>query len=168
MIDLKCVPAVSRLNDNTSRPAKTRCRQPFPGYLKLIITAFIFALISQPASAAEVALEWDSSDGATGYKVYYGIESHEYPFVVDIGPWTECTIAGLDQDRVYYFAVTAYDDLDESGFSSEIEHIPDPCAADFDVDGDTDGSDLYEMIIDPSAYSINGFAVRFGLQECDG
>lgn len=86
--------------------------------------------------------------------------------MVDIGPWTQCTISGLDNDRIYYFAVTAYNESEESEFSYELTCCSDMCDADIDIDGDIDGSDLAGIIEDPSAIVINDFAAGFGTENC--
>jgi hypothetical protein len=117
--------------------------------------------------AAELSLSWDSSIGATGYRVYYGFESRNYIFEVDIGLWTECTVSELDPGQTYYFAVTAYNDYAESDFSREISHAPGRCDADLDIDGDIDGFDLAEITLDPSPVEISGFAAKFGTDSCE-
>jgi hypothetical protein len=98
------------------------------------------------------------------YKIYYGFESRIYPFVVDIGLWTQCTISGLDNGRIYYFAVTAYNESDESEFSFELTCCSDMCGADIDIDGDIDGSDLAEIIVDSAAIPLSDFATGFGIK----
>ncbi len=165
MINPECWPALFKANGNKSRPAKTKCKHLIFVYLRLIIITIVLALVSQPAQAAEVALSWDSCNGATGYKIYYGLESRNYSYVVDIGLWTQCTVSDLDPDRIYYFAVTAYNESGESDFSWEIAYTPNPCAVDFNVDGDIDGSDLADFIANPSATSLRDFASKFGRQN---
>ena len=72
--------------------------------------------------ATQVTLEWDanSEPNLSGYNVYYGKASRDYDVSLDVGNWTSVTIADLDDNETYYFAVTAYNtDGDESGYSSE-------------------------------------------------
>ena len=118
------------------------------------------------AHCAEVSFGWDDTAGATGYKIYYGFESWIYPFVVDIGLSTQCTISDLDNGRIYYFAVTAYNESEESEFSYELTCCSDICDADIDIDGDIDGSDLADFIADPSAIALSDFAAGFGTENC--
>jgi hypothetical protein len=100
------------------------------------------------------------------YKIYYGFESRIYPFVVDIGLWTQCTISGLDNGRIYYFAVTAYNESDESEFSYELTCCSDMCDADIDIDGDIDGSDLAGIIEDSAVIALSDFTAGFGTENC--
>ncbi len=124
-------------------------------------------LIWQTAHAAEVSLAWEGSNGATGYKVYYGLESQNYPFIADIGMSTQCTISALDFGKTYYFTVTAYNDYGESDPAREISYRPDLCEMDLDSDGDIDGWELAEIIADPSAADISDIAIGFGRPNCD-
>jgi len=86
--------------------------------------------------------------------------------VVDIGLWTQCTISDLDNGRIYYFAVTAYNESEESEFYFELTCCSDICDADIDIDGDIDGSDLADFIADPSAIALSDFAAGFGTENC--
>lgn len=163
LVDLECMPALFKVKGKNSPQVKTEFKQSF---FKLIMTIFVITLNSPSAHCAEVLLEWNDTEGATGNKVYYGFESRIYPFVVDIGPWTQCTISGLDNDRIYYFAVTAYNESEESEFSYELTCCSDMCDADIDIDGDIDGSDLADFIADPSAIVLSDFAAGFGTENC--
>ena len=73
--------------------------------------------------AAQVTLEWDAviHPLLEGYRVYYGTSSEDYDVTLDVGNWTSCTIADLEDDETYYFAVTAYSIEDEeSDYSNEV------------------------------------------------
>jgi len=73
--------------------------------------------------AAEVTFQWEPNreEGVQGYRLYYGLRSRSYDDVVDVGNATRFTLPWLDEDKVYYFAFTAYDRLgNESDFSREI------------------------------------------------
>jgi len=167
LIDLECMPVFVKANRKKSQYEKRKYKQSICKYLIFILITFVLALNCRPSYAAELSLSWNSSSGATGYKVYYGFESRNYPFVVDLGLWTQCTISDLDLGQVYYFAVTAYNEYSESDFSAEIAHRPKPCEADIDVDGDIDGTDLADIIADPSATQLSDLAARFGTESCD-
>jgi hypothetical protein len=72
---------------------------------------------------AEVILSWDTNIEPilAGYKVYIGDSSGVYSQSVDVGNTTMYTVAGLKVGRLYYFAVTAYDQSGyESALSSEV------------------------------------------------
>ena len=88
------------------------------------LLAFLVVLLSVTISfAAQVTLEWDANFEPTisGYNVYYGKSSRDYDVTLDVGNWTTVTIADLEDDESYYFAVTAYNtDGFESGYSSEV------------------------------------------------
>jgi chitodextrinase len=83
--------------------------------------------------AASVALSWDANTESdlAGYKVYYKADSSSPPFdgvgavegasPVDTRNLTTATISGLDPDRTYSFAVTAYNTTGiESAYSNII------------------------------------------------
>ena len=74
-------------------------------------------------ATGQVTLTWDASmdSDLAGYKVYYGTVSRDYDVSMDVGNWTSCTVASLQEGETYYFAVTAYStDLSESGYSNEV------------------------------------------------
>lgn len=73
----------------------------------------------------QVKLSWDASEGAKGYKIYYGIASLNYGGSQDVGPDLEIIVSGLVNGNTYYFAVTAYDeDNNESAYSLEKSAVP--------------------------------------------
>ena len=81
------------------------------------------------AARSEVAtLTWDdrSDPNVAGYRLYYGITSGSYPFVIDVGPTTSCAVpSNLLLGMTYHFVVTAYNHFGtESEFSSEIVYTP--------------------------------------------
>lgn len=67
-------------------------------------------------------LSWDpvSDPSVRGYRLYYGLLPHAYDSSVDAGPATTYTVANLQADTTYYFAVTAYNSAGESGYSNEV------------------------------------------------
>ena len=91
--------------------------------LNSALLAFWGVLICTAISyAAQVTLEWDanSEPNISVYNVYYGKSTRDYDVTLDVGNWTSVTIADLEDNETYYFAVTAYNtDGDESGYSSE-------------------------------------------------
>ncbi len=65
-----------------------------------------------------------------GFRVYEGTRSGAYERVVDVGGKTRCSYPNLELGRVYYFAVTAYDQAgNESAFSPELRYEA-PAASD--------------------------------------
>ena len=73
--------------------------------------------------ASQVTLEWDPviHPDLAGYMVYYGTSSLDYNETMDVGNWTSVTIAGLEEDVTYYFAVSAYSaNGEESENSNEV------------------------------------------------
>jgi len=95
-------------------------------FLFIIATLLIVFNISSLgiALAGEVTLQWDSSDQAIGYKLYYGIESQSYDSIIDVGSHLQHAVANLNDDQRYYFAVTAYNEDGESNFSEELVYEP--------------------------------------------
>jgi hypothetical protein len=79
------------------------------------------------SSAGTITLAWDpnTEPDLAGYKIYYGTSSRQYTVTVDVGNVTRYTIRDLDESRVYYLAVTAYDTAgNESELSDEVSSYP--------------------------------------------
>lgn len=56
-----------------------------------------------------------------GYKIYLGTSSGAYTTTVDVGNSTTYSMTGLDVNKTYYYAVTAYDTSgNESNYSTEV------------------------------------------------
>ena len=92
------------------------------GICCLVLMTTIF-LSQGVAQAADVTLAWDTSDGAAGYKIYYGTMSNSYTDVVDVGDVLTYTFPDLSDGVTYFFAATAYDDTNlESDFSEEVSY----------------------------------------------
>jgi len=91
----------------------------------------VLACLTVCAQAAQVQLAWDppvypngtSVTTLAGYKLYYGRNTRNYPFVVNVGKQTNYTITNLASGTIY-FAVTAYTvNGEESDFSAELSTI---------------------------------------------
>lgn len=68
-------------------------------------------------------LEWTASESVdvAGYYLYYGTASHSYEFALDVGNALSTTVTNLEVGGAYWFAVTAYDSMqDESDYSDEL------------------------------------------------
>jgi hypothetical protein len=112
-----------------------------------LITCLAIGLATGSAPAGQVDLIWEpnTESDLAGYRVHYGTASRAYSVHIDVGYVTGYTVPDLMDGVVYYFAATAYDTSgNESGYSEEAVHAPDPC--DMDFDGDVDGSDLAAFI----------------------
>ena len=94
-------------------------------FIFICLTALLIIPLSFPKiiHAAQVTLEWDAviHPLLEGYVVYYGTYSGDYDVSLDLGNYTSCTISDLDENEIYYFAVTAYStEGEESDFSNEV------------------------------------------------
>ncbi len=105
-------------------------------------TVFLFMLflaLAATAAAQDITLAWDpnSEPNVAGYKIYYkdgtaslpfdGVGATNGPSPVDIGDATSISLNLPDDGRVYYFAVTAYDDSGyESSYSNIVANAPLP------------------------------------------
>ena len=89
------------------------------------------------AGSSQVRLRWNvvREEDVRGYLVYYGRSPGNYhgtgadqgPSPLDVGAVTELTLAGLENGRLYYFAVVSYDAADpqhRSAFSREVSARP--------------------------------------------
>ncbi len=94
-----------------------------------VMAALSIVLPGESVCHAEtVSLQWGTSTGATGYKVYYQADTSTAPFSgtgasegsapVDVANQTSASISGLDPAHAYYFAVTAYNTAGESSYSN--------------------------------------------------
>ena len=80
-----------------------------------------FSVVAQPGDGT-VTLTWSYSvdDNAGGYYVYYGNRPGEYlgrsaiegSSPVKVGNTTSVTLTGLENGRIYYFAISAYSKVD--------------------------------------------------------
>ena len=104
----------------------------------LLLVPCILYLMPSIANSAQLTLAWDKNaePDIIGYKIHYGITSGEYDYNVDVGNQTSCTISGIEPDKTYYFAATAYNEIGESDYSAEksyrISSAPDPSTAPLD------------------------------------
>ncbi len=98
------------------------------------LTTLLLCLAS-PSFALDITLSWDSSpsDSVAGYKVYYNKGDDSLPLEgtgaiegdspIDVGDNLSAKLSGLDDNAVYYFSVTAYDDSgNESTFSNIVNN----------------------------------------------
>ena len=96
-------------------------------FIFICLTVLLIIPLSFPKIiyAAQITLEWDAviHPLLEGYVVHYGTYSEDYDESLDVGNWTSCTIADLEEGETYYFAVTAYSkEGEESDFSNEVSN----------------------------------------------
>jgi len=99
---------------------------PLITFFSFIILASIIILSSAAALSAQVTVAWDpnAEQNLAGYNLYYGFESGNYTYSIDVGNQVSYSISDLEPNRVYYIAATAYDiDSNESSFSEEISYL---------------------------------------------
>lgn len=95
---------------------------------------FIFFSLTT-VHAMDVTLSWNASPGATGYKLYYdnayldsgppysSVEDVEGPSVIEGGDNNQFTLYDLPKNG-YRFALTAFNEYGESGYSSDAVLLP--------------------------------------------
>ncbi|NOY76440.1 MAG: T9SS type A sorting domain-containing protein [Calditrichaeota bacterium] len=93
------------------------------------IAIFLLSIVLfSPSSFAQrkhgsLTIQWDpnTESDLAGYRVYYGERSHAYSHQIDVGNVTKFKITNLEEGKVYYIALTAYDYWNnESKFSKEV------------------------------------------------
>jgi hypothetical protein len=87
----------------------------------LILILFLAGL--EKANAFSLVLSWSASESpdVAGYDVYYGTNSGNYPYSINVGDATSVTITNLIPGETYYFVATAYDAAgDQSADSTPI------------------------------------------------
>ncbi len=90
--------------------------------MRTFIIATLILLFACLSFAGNIPLIWTASTsaGITGYKIYYGPTTGNYPNVRTIGNVTSYTLTGLP-DGTYFIAATAFDASgNESSFSNEV------------------------------------------------
>jgi len=91
--------------------------------LSFLALSVIFSLFAARAQAAQVTLAWDPNTelDLAGYKIYYGFETGNYSYSIDVGDITSYTISGIEENRAIYLAATAYDvNGNESEYSEQV------------------------------------------------
>jgi hypothetical protein len=108
--------------------------------VRVVCLLVVLLCFAYPADGIDITLAWEPNveTDLSGYKVYYKTGSPGPPYngwgalqgdspieieayQVLVGSECEFTISNLDETRVYYFVVTAFDaELNESDYSSEV------------------------------------------------
>lgn len=80
-----------------------------------------------PPPGGSAIVSWNANTEAdlSGYRVYYGTSSRNYPNSISVGKVTSATITGLTVGTTYYIAVKAVDTSGNlSGYSAEVTKRP--------------------------------------------
>lgn len=73
------------------------------------------------AQGGTATLRWDAVPGSIlGYRLYVGNAPQQYQSRIEVGLTTVYSIGNLQTNRIYYFAVTAYNAGGESPYSEEV------------------------------------------------
>lgn len=95
--------------------------------LKAVLAAILSLGMSTGSDASTVALSWDPNTESelAGYKVYYSAEPStlEGSIPIDVHNQANASISGLDPDKSYRFAVTAYSATGQESPFSDIVTI---------------------------------------------
>jgi hypothetical protein len=112
---------------------------------RILAASALLLLFLTSTEAAYVDLAWDpnTEPDLAGYQVYYGTESGEYIYFIDVGNTTTYRLDGLLDGVTYYIAVTAYDIAEnESDYSNEVAYNSEGhCTCDINFDGQCDDLD---------------------------
>ena len=128
--------------------------------------ALLVALVaaSGDSVAGQAKLAWDAVANATGYRLYYGTSSGNYPSSVDAANQTTVTVSGLTDGARYYFAVKAYNSTTTSNFSTETSTVvqaPAPVVS-FSASPSTGVAPLVVTLSDTSSGSITSRSWNLG------
>ena len=80
-----------------------------------------------PPGGGSAIVTWNANTepDLSGYRVFYGTSSRNYPNSISVGKVTSATISGLTKGTKYYFAVKAVDTSGNlSGYSTEVSKTP--------------------------------------------
>lgn len=104
----------------------------WPAFRLVLCGAFVVLFHSQVLATQSVVLAWTPSSSANvvGYKIYYGMASHNYGSSVTAGKTNTATISGLADGVTYYFAATSFDSTGvQSPSSNEAIYVVPSAAA---------------------------------------
>ncbi len=84
------------------------------------IAICIFLLWAYPGFS-QVTASWNKSEGATGYKLYFGTSSRDYiDHVTVYDTEVQIPLSRFERERTYFFTLTAFNSCCESGFGDEV------------------------------------------------
>ncbi|MBF0532152.1 MAG: hypothetical protein HQL23_03540 [Candidatus Omnitrophica bacterium] len=88
----------------------------WPQYVKTLLQTPAVPQL-QPVND-ELSVQWDAIPNATGYQIYVAATPGQYTKYLSVGAVTSCKLKGLAQNKFYFIALTAFNDLGESQMSS--------------------------------------------------
>jgi hypothetical protein len=109
------------------RPRSARVPWQVSYGVGLWVSLALLLCLAPSALAAPITFAWDPVSGASGYTIHYGGASRQYTAMVNVGggDTTTAALSAMDPAKLYYVAVTAYDDAGhESDFSNEVIYNP--------------------------------------------
>jgi len=129
--------------------------------------------INAVASNAAVALSWDPVVGATSYNIFYATDPNILPQNINVfqngtriqNATSPYNITGLQNNKLYYFVVTAVKDSDESTASAEVIATP---SADDIAKQPTPQEVLVIELINRARFDPSAEATRYGIGLNDG
>lgn len=141
-----------------------------------ILAGWLALAAAAPAQAGQLTLAWDPVPEAAGYKLHYAMTSGDYTDTVVVGNTTRHSLTGLQEDREYCIAATAYDATVESDYSNEVcATVPRASAAptaDFNASPTSGTAPLTVTFTDTSSGEITGrcwdFVAEDGADCVDG
>lgn len=102
----------------------------------ILLLALILLAAPLSSYARDVTFQWSANpEPLSGYKLYYktgdnsslpfdGRDLYEGSSPIFIGKVTTFTVTGLSPDLTYHFALTAYNEIEESSFSTIVTVAP--------------------------------------------
>ena len=100
--------------------------------VRCVLLALILSCTPAAARAESVALEWDPSEGATGYILRWGTALGSYPNSADVGNNLTHVVTGLVAGQTYWAVVQAYSATETSEYSIPLQFTipgaPAPCS----------------------------------------
>lgn len=106
--------------------------------IKLTLLSLCILLIPSQSYGMDVELQWEANpEPLTGYKLYYKVGENSAPpydgtglnegaSPILTGKVTTYTVTDLSPDKTYHFALTAYNEDGDSGYSTIVTVSPDP------------------------------------------
>ena len=106
--------------------------------IKLTLLSFCMLLIPGQSYGMDVELQWEANpEPLTGYKLYYKVGENSAPPYDGTGlnegvspiltsKVTAYTVTDLSADKTYHFALVAYNEEGDSGYSTIVTVSPDP------------------------------------------
>ena len=123
--------------ENAVSTSKKIPKDPKTMKTKLALLSFLILLIPSLSHAKDVTFQWTANpEPVVGYKLHYKTgDSNTPPYdgtgltegnsPIPIGKVTTYTVTGLSDSETYHFTITAYNDTEESEYSTIVTVRPD-------------------------------------------